>query len=323
MLTALMPRFGEQSRLWELGRSAQRLPSVWAALLLAFAFLFLSGLGLLPLLWARGGSLERWERNALPMLASSYDPWSLGLWLSAELILAYAGVFLFVALRVRGREGRTLATLGLERNRAPYLYLRGFAWGAAMIGAAVGLVALVQGVQVETVPWEVHGWATAGGLMVALAGWVVQGAAEEILSRGWLMQVVGVRYGPAVGVVASAVFSTVVHGFNPQIDAWGLLNLGLYALLAAVYALREGSLWGVCGLHAAWNWVQGNVLGLPVSGISVIGPVGLRLHLNAPRWLSGGAFGPEGGLAVTVVTLVALLVVLFWEQERPPSTPPG
>ena len=31
-------------------------------------------------------------------------------------------------------------------------------------------------------------------------------------------------------------------------------------------------------------------------------------------WLTGGAFGPEGGLAVTIVLLIGMVVILFWKE---------
>ncbi|MFQ5577198.1 MAG: CPBP family intramembrane glutamate endopeptidase, partial [Anaerolineae bacterium] len=96
-------------------------------------------------------------------------------------------------------------------------------------------------------------------------------------------------------------------------------NLGLIGLFAARYALREGGVGGVFGFHAVWNWAQGNVFGLAVSGVSSTGGSFITLQENGPAWLTGGAFGPEGGVVVTLLLGLATgaLVWLGRRQKKP------
>jgi hypothetical protein len=94
-----------------------------------------------------------------------------------------------------------------------------------------------------------------------------------------------------------------------------MVNLFLYGLFAAFYALHEGDLWGVCAFHSVWNWVQGNIFGFEVSGGAFGGSSLLKLQESGPDWFTGGKFGPEGGLAVTLV-LVAGCVWLLWSSIR-------
>ena len=80
--------------------------------------------------------------------------------------------------------------------------------------------------------------------------------------------------------------------------------------LAAAAYLRTRSLWFPLGLHWSWNWTQASLLGLPVSGIDRIAPAPLLHAMNAgPDWLTGGAYGIEGGAACTVALIVSTLVV--------------
>jgi hypothetical protein len=90
-------------------------------------------------------------------------------------------------------------------------------------------------------------------------------------------------------------------------------NLFLFGAFAAIYALAEGELWGICAWHAVWNWAQGDLLGLPVSG-GVHTGLWVSIHANGPPILTGGTFGPEGGLAATGV-LVAGILALFIASE--------
>ena len=100
-----------------------------------------------------------------------------------------------------------------------------------------------------------------------------------------------------------------------------------YGLFAALYALREGGIWGISAQHAVWNWAQANLYGFEVSGIGANGGSLFNLMETGPDPLTGGAFGPEGGLAVTLVLLLAIALLVLQPRltrgralERPSST---
>lgn len=83
-----------------------------------------------------------------------------------------------------------------------------------------------------------------------------------------------------------------------------------------VYTMREGSLWGISALHSVWNWVQGNFFGFEVSGTNASGGTLLNLLATGKDWLTGGAFGPEGGLAVTIVLVAGIAATIFWKSKE-------
>jgi len=83
--------------------------------------------------------------------------------------------------------------------------------------------------------------------------------------------------------------------------------------------VREGSLWGVCGWRAAWNWLLGLGFGLEVSG-QVIDTVPLIADLTgkagAPWWLTGGAFGPEASIVTTAVLVAGTVTLILRGRTR-------
>jgi hypothetical protein len=125
------------------------------------------------------------------------------------------------------------------------------------------------------------------------------------------MPVIGARYRPIWGILSSSLVFAVLHSLNPNLNPIAILNLFLFGLFTALYALYEGGLWGVFSLHTVWNWAQGNLFGFEVSGLAR--PVGTLFDLMevGPDAITGGPFGPEGGLAVTVVLVVGCGVV-WW-----------
>lgn len=104
------------------------------------------------------------------------------------------------------------------------------------------------------------------------------------------------------------------------IDRKGAECAEFYGFLCALRASREGSLWGISALHSVWNWIQGNFFGFQVSGMDIGGGSLLNLKTVGADWLTGGAFGPEGGLAVMFVLVLSIAVTSFWKMGNPSHT---
>lgn len=148
-------------------------------------------------------------------------------------------------------------------------------------------------------------------LVVSLLVFVFAAAAEEILFRGYPLQTFTRAQLAWVGILLTSVPFAAVHLRNPNVvPGFTFINTALAGLWLAVAYLRTRSLWLPLGLHWSWNWVQASLLGLPVSGIERISPAPLLKAINAgPDWLTGGAYGIEGGAACTVALLISTVVI--------------
>jgi membrane protease YdiL (CAAX protease family) len=165
-------------------------------------------------------------------------------------------------------------------------------------------------------------------LLAALVVFICAGAAEEALFRGYPLQTM-TRAGLAwVGITLTCIFFGWVHLNNPNIpEGYALfsspylrvvnklinipfLNTALAGVWLGVAYLRTRSLWFPLGIHWAWNWTMGALLGLPVSGISELAPQPLmRAADQGPAWLTGGTYGIEGGLACTLVLIISTVFI--------------
>ena len=153
--------------------------------------------------------------------------------------------------------------------------------------------------------------------MLALVGFAVQASTEEVLTRGYLLQLAHRKWGVAVAIPFQGVVFTALHGVNSDVSVIALVNIFLIAVVFAFWALTEGGLWGVCAFHAVWNWCQGNVYGIHVSGMDITATV-LNVH-GAPgsaALLTGGGFGIEGSLLTTAVLLVAAVLAFLVHRRR-------
>jgi membrane protease YdiL (CAAX protease family) len=208
-------------------------------------------------------------------------------------------------------ERRGLKTLGLERPIWLWKFARGLLIGTGLFGFLTAVLALAGFLQSGS-PGALVSFPALIPVLLALMAWTLQGSLEEIVMRGWLMPVLSVRYRPWLGVLVSSVLFALLHLLNPNVSFLSVLNIALAGLLFSLFALWEGGLWGACGLHAAWNWAQGSLFGFPVSGNLITGPALFNLTENGPDLLTGGAFGPEGGLLNTLVSLAACGMLVFF-----------
>ena len=282
----------------------------FAAILLALVFMVVGEIGAyFPAVASGfvvpGGGDDGWPQMAY-QLGAAFG-------LSAILVLLWAWLF----------ERRGPAALGLNA-KGPVRFLRGYLIGLAFLGGVVGIIWAAGGYVVEGA--GAFGSAAVGAALlpigVLMLGFVIQGSTEELLFRGWVMQLIASRHGLWIAVIANSVLFALAHAGNiePSNELYvGLANIVLFGLFISLYAVREGSLWGVCGWHAAWNWLLGLGFGLEVSG-QVIKTTPLVTDLTgapgAAWWLTGASFGPEASLVTTAVLLTGTVVLMVRGRTR-------
>lgn len=143
---------------------------------------------------------------------------------------------------------------------------------------------------------------------VAVRGYLLVNAAEGLSGR------LGRRRGVLGAVAVTAGLFGILHASNPGGTVLGLLNITLAGvLLGGAYALT-GRLAMAVGVHAAWNFAVGAVYGLPVSGLETSSAL-FAVEPDGPRVLTGGAFGPEGGVVMLAALAVGAVLVALWVRR--------
>ncbi len=208
-------------------------------------------------------------------------------------------------------DGVPLRALGWTRHRGG---LRDFLYGSLFGAVALALAALI-----ATACGGFH-FGTGAAILsrdfaktfVGAAGvYVLLAAGEEAMFRGYPLQTLARALPFVIAVVPSSLLFAAIHLNNPNRArdyklAIMFTNTALAGVWLAVGYWRTRSLWLPLGLHWAWNWTMGSLLGLPVSGITSLtrAPL-LRATDRGPAWLTGGTYGLEGGLACTVALIIA------------------
>ncbi|MGW1677511.1 CPBP family intramembrane glutamic endopeptidase [Saccharopolyspora sp. NPDC002376] len=243
--------------------------------------------------------------------------------LTVQLIMLFSflGIVGLLALWIWFKEQRPFGSVGFfpASRIGPHLAI-----GAA---AAVVLVSVPVGVNLLSGQFDLAAVHTAqvGGAFIALIGFAVQASTEEVITRGYLMQVTYRKWGLTAAIAFQAVVFALLHGINPNVSVVALINILLIALLLAFWALAEGGLWGVCAFHTMWNWFQGNVYGIEVSGMGVqTTMLSIGGTPGSADLLTGGSFGIEASLLVTaVLTIGAVLAALTFRRRTRPETGEG
>lgn len=209
-------------------------------------------------------------------------------------------------------QKRRMDAIGFTRQRAGKDYLIGFGMGFVLFSAAVLLCVLTGAIKVN----GFSGTFSIGVFVLFTVGFMLQGMSEEVICRGYLMVSIGRRYSMWVAILSNALIFAALHLLNNGISVLAFINLVLYGIFASLYFIERGSIWGIAAFHSVWNLVQGNFWGLRVSGIVTECSVFRSTLTDNRDIINGGAFGPEGGLAVTIVLAVGIVFLLKRIQDK-------
>lgn len=148
-------------------------------------------------------------------------------------------------------------------------------------------------------------------LLTSLPIFVIAAAGEEAIFRGYALQTLTRARLAWFGVIITSAVFSYGHLGNPNaVPGFTFANTAIAGAWLAVAYLKTRSLWFPLGIHWAWNWTMGALLGLPVSGIERLTPAPLlRATDQGPAWLTGGAYGIEGGAACTLAVLLSMLFI--------------
>ena len=149
--------------------------------------------------------------------------------------------------------------------------------------------------------------ARAGNVILMALIYVFQAFGEEALYRGVGLICMSRKSSSVVALIASSVIFSLHHHFNPGYGPIAFVNIFFLAVLCGLSVFATNQVWMATAIHGAWNFVQGNVFGVNVSGSVAEAPDRLMTSLAHDMPLvTGGQMGLEGSLVTTAMLLVAI-----------------
>ena len=287
-------------------KNKKKLPNFIWAIILSLIFMYggslMGSLATVPLFLAL--------RN-IPLFFNNKDLLSLLITL-----FSFAFISLLVFFRVKVIEKRSFSSIGFNKNNWLKKYSLGFLIGLAMMSIIVLILLPFGYITIEKNPIQPVGVSAIASILVILFGWIIQGATEEIVTRGWLLNVLSTKYNIGVGLLISSTLFGLMHLTNPNVNYIAVINIILVGLFYGLYVIKTNDLWAVCGMHSAWNFAQGNIFGFKVSGLDVSVGSLIDLNLVGSDFVTGGIFGPEAGITATFILLASIVILLFIDKKR-------
>lgn len=234
---------------------------------------------------------------------------------------AFAGPLLLVVAWVKFYEGRKIITLGFRSpGKGVKMLLLGVVAGVGMLSLPVLFLWAIGAYEVVGGPTGSITGAEVLPLLVLLAVFVLlQSGTEEIITRGFLLQNSVLKLPARWAVPVPALGFTLIHGV--LFDPLPFATIFLFGMMASFLTLRLSALWLAIGIHAGWNFAQGNLYGISVSGLppDAASLLFFKPAEGAPVWLTGGSFGVEASLLAVIVLLVAAVIAYVSFRRYKPS----
>lgn len=229
------------------------------------------------------------------------------------MVLLASWVMSFIEKRPLGRYGLPLAGAFGPR------FWQGAVWGILQLTLLLGVMHLLGGFSFGTL--DLHGPAIAKCALLYALAFLMVGFSEEYLLRGYLQHTLshGIGFWPAA-VLTSSVFAGL-HIANSGEKPLGILMVALDGLFCCFVLWRTGNLWWAVGNHAAWDFSQSFLYGVPDSGENAKNHL-MNSSFHGPAWLTGGSVGPEGSALIPALYVVLFVAFYFCYPKREYSDAP-
>ncbi|WP_414049205.1 CPBP family intramembrane glutamic endopeptidase [Macrococcus animalis] len=268
----------------------------FATILIAFAIFFivqmLAGFIIIPILLAFNPSATMNDLMAEPL---------------GTLIGLLMFPFLLAACLLINRYAyrHPIQALGFFKEKIISKYFLGLCLGILII-MIVYVINLVFGAMSSTlnasIPWVTITW------LVAL--FMIQGLTEEVIARGFLMNKISYQIGVPAGIIINSAFFSFLHFLNPNTSILSFVNLFLAGIVFSLLFYWSDNIWLTGAAHSFWNITLGVFLGNEVSGQALPGTIFNSKSNMELSLVNGGKFGLEGGVIVTIVSLIVIAILL-------------
>jgi abortive infection protein len=201
---------------------------------------------------------------------------------------------------------RNTASLGLKNPNKSKNYLKGASIGLLMI--TVDFL-LLKAFGLATISYNFKNIKPL--IFIAfLIGWIFQGFEEELLCRSILMNYFASLNGVASAIITNSLIFSILHINNPGFGVLAFVNIFLLGSIFSLLFYIADDIFLPAAAHSFWNFAQGNIYGINVSGLSQSETTLVKTKIAGNPFLTGGLFGIEGGLITFIVELTVVLILI-------------
>lgn len=225
-----------------------------------------------------------------------------------SLLTSFILSVLLVILFTKMVDRRTVSSLGFEYRG----YLPDCMVGFLVPVIILGTMSLVL-YFTKSLEWTDIGF-TSGDFLNGLFLMIVIAVGEEMVFRGYILNNLMQSLNRWLALAVSAALFALMHSNNPSVDVMAMINLFAGGLLLGINYVFTRNLWFSIFLHTSWNFLQGPVLGFPVSGVNLPGI--LEHELKGSPLITGGSFGLESSVITGILLILSILILFIVYRSR-------
>lgn len=203
---------------------------------------------------------------------------------------------------------RSLFSLGLTKKNAVRHYILGHFVGWLTLSGALFLTCLLGGADFVGIDLQ-----NPLFILLFFFGFVLQGFEEELMCRGFVMFGLSKSHSIFFSMMLNSLLFAGLHLGNPGVNFLSMINLFLAGFSFSCMAVYFDDIWVASGAHSMWNFAQGNLYGILVSGMNMGASV---FQFELKEGIFGGSFGLEGGIGVMLVEVVTILVFCLLYSKK-------
>jgi uncharacterized protein len=225
-------------------------------------------------------------------------------------------------------DNRPFSDFGFEWSGK---WVRDFVSGNLMAGAAMGTIVLIglgmDWMTVESIQFTSLSGSFVWGVVWILVVMIAVSVWEEAYFRSYLItnfsegfqgRFLGKDNAVLLAVIASSAIFGLMHYGNPNAGWISTLNISIAGMVFAYPYITTRSIAIPLGMHLSWNYFQGVIFGLPVSG-NQFDHMLIIVDVTGPEVFTGGDFGPEAGAAgllglMVLLTLNEIYISRFYKK---------
>ncbi|MDP4131780.1 MAG: CPBP family intramembrane metalloprotease [Bacteroidota bacterium] len=240
--------------------------------------------------------------------AADADQLMKGELLWAVILAIFAGSLAIVYIFRRWVDRKPFLSLGLKYRKHGADAVAGVSLAVSMLGLATLILRATGHLKWTDIIFD------GRTLFIALINLLFVAVYEEVVFRGYILGNLMESFNPWASLAISAGLFTVFHLANPGFDFFSVVNLFAFGLLLGMNYIYTRNLWFAISFHFAWNFLEGPVMGYPVSGIH-FGTL-LQTEMKGDDNITGGTFGLEGSFIVMAICILAILALYFILQRK-------
>ncbi len=223
-------------------------------------------------------------------------------------VLVSISVYIFAKkIQKRNKESLGLTSPNKFKN-----YIKGLLLGIGMIGGVILILKILGLIEIKS---NIANISPIIYLFIII-GWICQGFEEELVTRSILMNFLAAKYSPLVGIISNALIFSLLHLANNSFGFLAAINIFIVGILFSLLFYVSDDIMLSAAAHSFWNFAQGNIFGISVSGIANSKNTIFISKLLGNPSLTGGAFGIEGGLATTIVLTIVTIYLIKKSKEK-------